>query len=811
MKQIKILLLLLSLIIISPLLSQESVEKTNITQDTNSPEKVQELFIKVSDVPEQSMRTLIKLKSIKKEIVDIKPILEIHKILPDFILSIESIFKDPVYQNLEKLNLRKLRKMQGDISVYLIELNEWNDIIKSGLELYESRNVTLQKESKLWTYTHLNANEKRAPASIQEHITSVIVQIEEFDNLSKKNFDMMLTDSNIIMTNILRIEEVMTRLRKNELIVKDRVFHKVQSTILDALSEESFAPMLFMNSFYEITAEKFSEAQNYFYTRDNLILVFLATAFILALFIGYFNYLYMKKNLFVKTESFYKKDFFFIKMPISTLIIVLVLAVVVIFLDRPTAVDHFLLLIILVPVFRILYTVVPKGIVKYIAMFLSLYTLFFIKLNTIGVGIDSRFFTILLDIALLLYLSYIVRNKMLEHIANKFINAFLYKLLLVFILLLIVSVFSNIYGVVLLSDRITRGVFLGLYTSLVFYTMYIVLSGYVVVILRRRISSASHMLDMYSEKIEKTTVKIIQIGMFLWWIFLISKQLSVYPYLVSFKNDILSFSFTIASTVVSIQAIVDFSIIIFGTWALSRVVITILNVEVFSRVTLPRGVPTAIKTTLNYLIVITGAIIALSSLGVTPAQFTLVFGALGVGIGFGLRNIIANFVSGIIMVFERPVQIGDTIEVEKTFGSVQSIGARSSTIKTFDGSEVIIPNADFISKEIVNWTLSDEHRRKIVTFKVDYDSDIEQVLSIMKDIATKHSDVLQDPKPLATFQGFGENYLEFKLYFWLDENLIVASSEVSIGIYKALKGAGIKMPMPKQEMYINNRDKEELL
>ena len=173
------------------------------------------------------------------------------------------------------------------------------------------------------------------------------------------------------------------------------------------------------------------------------------------------------------------------------------------------------------------------------------------------------------------------------------------------------------------------------------------------------------------------------------------------------------------------------------------------------------------------------------------------FGALGVGIGFGLRNIIANFISGIIMVFERPIQIGDTIEIDNTLGSVQSIGARSSTLKTFDGSEVIIPNSDFISKEITNWTLSDKHRRKTVEFKVDLENDIDTILEIMQKVAESHKDVLKDPAPLASFKGFGEYYLEFKLYFWLAENLIVAQSEISIGIYKALRDAGIKMPVKK--------------
>jgi len=295
-------------------------------------------------------------------------------------------------------------------------------------------------------------------------------------------------------------------------------------------------------------------------------------------------------------------------------------------------------------------------------------------------------------------------------------------------------------------------------------------------------------MELYSQKIEHTTIAIIKIVMFLWWIKVVLETLSLYPFVLEYKDIFMELSWKISSTVITVESIVNFIAIVIGTWMVSKLVITLLNVEVFARFSFPRGVPTAITTTLNYIIVISGTIIALSSLGITPEQFTLVFGALGVGIGFGLRNIIANFVSGIIMVFERPIQIGDVIEIDKTMGSVQSIGARASTLETFDGSEVIIPNADFVAKEIVNWTLSDERRRKILEFKVDFDSDITEVMRIMKDVAQNHPDVLKDPEPLATFQGFGDNYLEFKLYFWLTDNLIVAQSEVSLKIYKELKG-----------------------
>jgi small-conductance mechanosensitive channel len=373
-------------------------------------------------------------------------------------------------------------------------------------------------------------------------------------------------------------------------------------------------------------------------------------------------------------------------------------------------------------------------------------------------------------------------------------------LLAFFLLLLLLALGANLYGSVLLSARLIFGILLTLYTSMVFYAIYTILTAYVVIILRRRIATASHMLEKYSKNIENTTKFLIKIWMLSWWFLIVVKVVGVYPYLLTLKNDILALSWQVSQTTISVQSIFDFLLIVFATWFLARLIRTVLEVEVFARFTFPRGVPTAIITVLNYAIIITGTIIAFSSLGVSAQQFALIFGALGVGIGFGLRNIIANFVSGIIMVFERPVQIGDVIEVDKTMGEVQSIGSRASTLKTFDGSEVIIPNADFIAKEITNWTLSDKHRRKVIDFKVAFDSNIELILKIMKEVALAHPDVLKDPEPLATFQGFGEYYLEFKLYFWLSQNLIVGPSDVSIGIYKTLKEAGVQMPVQKTQV-----------
>jgi small-conductance mechanosensitive channel len=407
--------------------------------------------------------------------------------------------------------------------------------------------------------------------------------------------------------------------------------------------------------------------------------------------------------------------------------------------------------------------------------------------------------TILLASGLVALIVNVLRIKLFSNVFRSLSSTFINRLLLFVVVLLLSSIGANFYGASNLSNKLLDASYTIVYSGLLFYTLYLIFTGYIIVLLRRHMATATNLIEEFAIKVEKNTILIIKIIMIAWWTKVTIDTLGLYDYLYELSNTILAIKFQISNFSISVQSVLDFSLIIFMTWFLARFLTTLLEVEVFSRYKFPRGIPTAIKTMLNYVIIFIGALVALSALGISSEQFTVVFGALGVGIGFGLRNIIANFISGIIMVFERPVQIGDVIQVDGTLGEVKSIGARSTTIATYDGSEVIIPNADFISKEITNWTFSNDRRRKSLAFKVDLGTNIQQVLAIMESVALQNENVLHDPKPLATFQGFGDYYLEFKLYFWLDKNLIPTQSEVAIAVYEALVQAGVKMPVPKQQ------------
>jgi small-conductance mechanosensitive channel len=175
-----------------------------------------------------------------------------------------------------------------------------------------------------------------------------------------------------------------------------------------------------------------------------------------------------------------------------------------------------------------------------------------------------------------------------------------------------------------------------------------------------------------------------------------------------------------------------------------------------------------------------------------------------VGIGFGLQGVVNNFVSGLILVFEHPLQVGDLIEVGSSFGEVRKIGFRASVLRTPDGADVIIPNAELTGARFINWSLSDRLRRISISVSVAYGTDPKRVMELLLEIARKHPAVLTRPEPFATFDRFGDSALNFTLYCWSSVDAwFVARSELSIAINIAFKDAGIEIPFPQQDVHLH--------
>jgi small-conductance mechanosensitive channel len=186
---------------------------------------------------------------------------------------------------------------------------------------------------------------------------------------------------------------------------------------------------------------------------------------------------------------------------------------------------------------------------------------------------------------------------------------------------------------------------------------------------------------------------------------------------------------------------------------------------------------------LRYLIIGITVFLSLGVLGIDVKNFTLVASALGLGIGFGLKDIVSNFIAGIILAFEQPLKAGDVIEVGGIMGIVGKIGIRSSKVRSYDGADISVPNNTLLSNELVNWTHQDLKRRLDLRISTEYGIDPNKVLDIIKKAAENYPKTINDPPPLAIFQKFGDSSLDFRLLSWVPvDNGLAATSDVYLEI-----------------------------
>ena len=264
--------------------------------------------------------------------------------------------------------------------------------------------------------------------------------------------------------------------------------------------------------------------------------------------------------------------------------------------------------------------------------------------------------------------------------------------------------------------------------------------------------------------------------------------------------------FSLGQSPISFATIVQFVFVVFCAIFAGRLVRLGLRTRVLSRTSLDVGVQYAISRVAGYLTLLLGLLIGLSTLGIDLTPLTVLVGALGVGIGFGLQNIINNFVSGLVILFERPFQVGHRIEVGDTAGRVMRIGARSTTIVTNDNIALIIPNAEFISGRVVNWSLGGDRRvRFSIPVGVSYQSDPRQVESLLLGVAAACPEVLKDPAPKVVFLRFGDSSIDFELRVWtvtLYERPKVLASDLYFLIWDVFQENGIAIPFPQRDVHL---------
>jgi small-conductance mechanosensitive channel len=219
------------------------------------------------------------------------------------------------------------------------------------------------------------------------------------------------------------------------------------------------------------------------------------------------------------------------------------------------------------------------------------------------------------------------------------------------------------------------------------------------------------------------------------------------------------------------------------------------------------GARRAAGTIVRYVLLLGGLLMIVQTAGINLTTFNVLAGAIGIGVGFGMQNVVSNFFAGLIIMFERPIKIGDRIEVDDVEGDVTEVGIRGTTVVTNDNIAIIVPNSTFITENVVNWKYHGNTVRFRIPVSVAYGSDARQVERILLEVATAEPDVLPSPAPAVRLLEFGDNGLQFELRAWsmtLVHRRGQLVSKLNFAIYDAFREAGIEFPFPQRDLHIRS-------
>jgi small-conductance mechanosensitive channel len=361
---------------------------------------------------------------------------------------------------------------------------------------------------------------------------------------------------------------------------------------------------------------------------------------------------------------------------------------------------------------------------------------------------------------------------------------------------------AGIMGYMRFARFAVSGVLLGYALAIQLFLGIRILTGMVDFSFRIRPMRLLQMVSNHREAFERCSRRAL-IGLaMIGWTARMLDYLGIQQPAMSFGQAVFSLKLERGAFSLSLGDVIAFALTLWLTYLLSVFIRFALREDVYPRRKMPQGVAYAISRLIHYLIITLGVVIALGLLGMDLTKVTVLISAFGVGIGFGLQTMVNNFVSGLILLFERPINVGDTIELKNILGQVRRIGLRSSIVRTWQGSDIIVPNSHLVAEEVTNWTFSDRTRRIDMPVGVNYDAKPQKVIEIIESAARAHPGVLTTPPPQALLVGFGDSGINFELRAWTDRffDWVQVRSELAVAVYDIIRAAGFSFPFPQREV-----------
>jgi len=264
--------------------------------------------------------------------------------------------------------------------------------------------------------------------------------------------------------------------------------------------------------------------------------------------------------------------------------------------------------------------------------------------------------------------------------------------------------------------------------------------------------------------------------------------------------------FKLKETPITLMSLIMFIVVMLVFLVVSRLLVRGVMKRVLNRFKIEEGTQYPLRRITHYIVMSIGALVAFQFVGIDLSGLAVIFGLLSVGIGFGLQNVTSNFVSGVILLFERPIKVGDRVTVGDTEGDVLSINMRSTTIRSLNNISYIVPNSEFVSQRVINWSHGDPRIRVDIEVGVSYSSNLDDVLKALAEVAEEHPDILSTPRPDVLFVSFGDSSWNMKLRVWIPDprRHWRIRSQLNSAIVKKFREYNIEIPFPQRDLHVRS-------
>ncbi|WP_024695551.1 mechanosensitive ion channel domain-containing protein [Pseudomonas syringae] len=501
-----------------------------------------------------------------------------------------------------------------------------------------------------------------------------------------------------------------------------------------------------------------------------------------------------------------------LRRPFSTWLLLCMLAVLVLEPDAPLLAQEVALLVALVPVLRLLPSGALRalGVWPYIAI--AMYAL-----DRLGIlaadngGIYRIYLLVVNSLALVMTLWLLCRAIPAIQKPDSRLQRVMRPIGWVAVALLSVALGANILGNTSLAETLTSGVIDSGYMALLLYAGLSAGVGLFQALLGQPELANRHYVRNQEVALQSGFTRLMMLGAAIGWLVYSMDRFRVLRPLYSVGSTVMEFGIDVGEVSVNIGHLLVFLLSAWLAFWAARTVRRLLRAELPHHAGLPRGVGNSIASLSYYGVLLLGLLVALSAAGFKVSQLTLIFGALGVGIGFGLQNLVSNFVSGLVLMFERPIQPGDLVDAAGTSGTVREIGLRATTIRTSDGADVVVPNGLLLNGNLTNWTMYDKSRRIEIPIGVAHGSDPFNVTSVLSRVLNTTPGLAEQPAPVVVFTGYGDGALNFTISAWTHD---ISSwgklrGEILTRVLDALQQAGISVPYKRLDVNLHTVQEEQ--